>query len=279
MKTKQLLVVLVALIAAASLPAQIFVGLNKGIHYTQTGAGTVTANNPTPYNVTADVSGTGVTASIPVGPIRATAPNMIVYSMSYDPGWGGWSYESTPAPDLGTFNMTYPNGTWTLEAGGNSWNLSLTGDLYPNNPVASFSSGTWSGGQLYLSAAEAAAGFTVTTNTFSTNYSAGYSYIGINVGSYSAENFPGLTAQSVTLTVPGGALSPGSHTLSIDFNRLTAMDTSVSGYTAVIGYNANTNLTIQVEAIPEPATWAAILTGGLNLLLVMAWRRRRPVRG
>lgn len=278
MKTKRLVPVLVALIAATSLPAQIFVSLNKGIHYTQTGVSTVTPNNPTPYNFNADVSGTGVTASFPAGPIQATAPNMIGYTMTYDPSWGGWQYESTPAPDLGTFNMTYPNGTWALAAGGNTWNLSLTGDLYPNFPVATFSAGTWTGGQLYLSAAEAAAGFTITTNTFTDNFSAGMSYVGMNLGSLESNNYPALTANSVTLVVPGGALAPGSHELSIDFNRLTALDNTVSGYVAVIGYNANTNLMIQVEAIPEPATWAAMLAGGLNLLGFMAWRRRRQPR-
>lgn len=278
MKTKRLVPVLVALIAATSLPAQVFVGLNKGIHYTQTGVSTVTPNNPTPYNLNTDVSGDGVTASFPAGPIQATAPNMIVYTMTYDSAWGGWEYESTPVPDLSTFNLTFPNGTWALAAGGNTWNLSLSGDLYPNFPVATFSAGTWSGGQLYLSASEAAEGFTITTNTFTDNFSAGLSYVGMSLGSLESSNYPALTANSVTLVVPGGSLAPGSHELSIDFNRLTALDNTVSGYVAVIGYNANTNLTIQVEAIPEPATWAAMLAGGLNLLGFMAWRRRRQPR-
>jgi hypothetical protein len=76
------------------------------------------------------------------------------------------------------------------------------------------------------------------------------------------------------LNVPGGALGAGAHYLSMDFNRLLAQDNSVGGYVALIGYNANTNLTIQVEAIPEPSTYAAIY-GALALAGVMLLRHRR----
>jgi hypothetical protein len=273
MKSRQLLPVLAAMFMATSLPAQIYVSVNKGIHYTQTGASTVNPNNPTPYSVNADISGSGLSALIPTGPNQVTPSTSVPYSLAYDSGREGWNYGSG-AMSLASLQSTYPNGGWTLEAGGNTWNLSLTGDLYPNAPVATFSAGTWSGSILYLTAAEAAAGFTVTTSAFTTNYSAGNSYVGLFLENLSAENFPTFTAPSVMLNVPGGALGAGAHYLSMDFNRLLAQDNSVGGYVALIGYNANTNLTIQVEAIPEPSTYAAIY-GALALAGVMLLRHRR----
>lgn len=272
MKTKIMLVAAV-LAAAGSLPAQIYVTVNKGIHYTQTNTGTVTANDPTPYSVNADISGSGLSTSIPTGPNQVTPSIGGPYGLAYDSGRDGWNYNSG-GMGLSLLDSTYPNGSWTLESGGNTWNLSLTGDLYPNAPIATFSAGTWSGGILNLSAAEAAAGFTITTNVFSTNFLSGNSYIGMFLENLSAENFPTFTASSVTLNVAGGALSAGTHNLSMDFQRMMGTDSSVSGYVAMVGYNANTNLTIQVEAIPEPSTYAAIF-GGVALLGVMWHRRRR----
>lgn len=273
MKTKQLLPVLVSMVVATSLPAQIYVSVNKGIHYTQTGASTVTPNNPTPYSVNADISGTGLSTLIPTGPNQVTPSTAVTYGLTYDSGKQGWNYNSG-GMSLSLLDTTFPNGGWTLEAGGNTWNLSLTGDLYPNYPVATFSAGTWSGGVLNLTAAEAAAGFTVSTNVFTTNYVSGSSYIGVFLENLSAENFPTFTASSVTLNVPGGSLAAGTHNLSMDFQSILAMDSSVGGYVALTGYNANTNLTIQVEAIPEPSAYAAI-AGVLALAGVLIRRRCR----
>lgn len=273
MKTRRIPMALAAAMAVSSLSAQIYVSVNKGIHYTQTDTGTVTLNSPTGYSFNADISGDGLSTLVPSGPNQVTPSTAVPYALAYDAGRSGWNYNSGGLT-LSALNTTYPNGNWTLEAGGNTWGpMALTGDLYPNAPVAVFSAGTWSGGVLHLSAAEAAAGFSVTAGTFTTNYSSGNSYVGLFLESMSAENMPTFTAPSVTLNVAGGALSPGSHTLSMDFQRLVATDTSVGGYVAVLGYNANTNLTIQVDAIPEPSAYAA--AAGVLALIVAALRRRR----
>lgn len=273
MKSRHLLPVLAAMFLAASLPAQIYVSVNKGIHYTQTDASTVNPSGPTPYSVNADISGSGLTASIPTGPNQVTPSTAVPYGLTYDAGRQGWNYQQGNMSQT-TLDTIYPNGSWALEAGGNTWNLSLTGDLYPNAPVATFSAGTWSGGILYLTPAEATAGFTVTTSAFTTNYSAGNSYVGLFLENLSAENFPTFTAPSVTLNVSGGVLGAGMHNLSMDFQSIVAQNNSVGGYVALVGYNANTNLAIQVEAIPEPSTYAAIF-GALALAGVMIHRRRR----
>ncbi len=204
---------------------------------------------------------------------QQAAPSSGPYGLTYYLSKDGWNYDSG-AMSQPTFDITYSSGIWTLEAGGNIWNLSLTGDLYPNAPIASFSAGTWSGGVLNLTSAEAAAGFSVTTNVFSTNFLSGSGFVGVNLGNLSAENFPTFTTPSVTLNVAGGALGAGTHYLSMDFQRIIAMDSLVSGYVALVGYNANTNLTIQVEAIPEPSSYAAIF-GVLALLGVLIRRRGR----
>jgi hypothetical protein len=261
------------MMAVTSLPAQTYVSINKGIHYTQTGASTVTLNNPTPYSVNADISGTGLSTLIPTGPNQVTPSVGGPYGLIYDSGKQGWNYNSG-GMSQSLLDSTYPNGAWTLESGGNTWNLSLNGDLYPNAPIATFSAGTWSGGILNLTAAEAAAGFTVTTNVFGTNFLSGSSYVGLFLENLSAENFPTFTTSSVTLNVSGGTLGAGTHNLSMDFQRMLGMDNSISGYVALIGYNANTNLTIQVEAIPEPSTYATIF-GALALLGVLIRRRGR----
>jgi hypothetical protein len=273
-KTHSLPPLLAALALAVPLPAQTYVVVNKGIHYVQTDSTTVSPEGATPYSVVADISGSGLSASVPTGPNRFTPPTATAYPLAYSAERSGWNYES---PDLApaTLDSLYPNGTWALEAGGNTWNLALTGNLYPNAPVATFSAGTWTGGRLLLSAAEAAAGFSVTTSAFTTNYSAGNSFVGLSIGSIGTDNAPTFTTSALTLNVAGGALAPGTHRLGIDFNRLMVMDDSVAGYIAIVGYNTNTNVTIEVQGIPEPSAFAAV-AGALGLVGA-ALRRRRAV--
>ena len=121
--------------------------------------------------------------------------------------------------------------------------------------------------------------FTVTTNSFATNFSASSNHIGISGDSFNtnvnAESFNDadgvLTYNIAAASFLGGS---SSKSLELEFNNIIDFYTNTpdAGNTAVSAFTSATKISIQV--IPEPSTYAAIF-GALALAGAMLHRRRR----
>lgn len=277
MKTRTLVVVLVSAILPCGLVAQAvdFVGVVKIREYNQTGAAT-TVEPSNPWSFEGFIDGTGLTGSFPSGPNTLTPSGGSAGNFIYDSGDSNWVYSGNSSfSSQAALDTAFANGTYNLTVGGISFSLGLTGDLYPNMPLATVSAGTWTGGLLQLTAAQALAGFSITSNTFTSWQTGGMSRVGIwgDGPSYSQDANTDAAA-FLTMNVAGGALTVGNtYSFTVEFIRLTEMSTALgTNALGVAGYVTNTTFSVQV--IPEPSTYAVIF-GALALAGVMIHRRRR----
>ena len=266
-----------------------------------------------PYQFRVHVEGTDLgalatpTFAAPAGSsyLNGTDPilGQMVYNASGDE-WGrtfyyGSKYSATGGPPGGAgpggIDGLFNNGAYTLTVDSTAVNLNLgaaaNADIYPNVPVATLSAGTWAGGgvnTLYLNTDQA---LTISTSTFTDFYTNGYlSHIGLficNNGSDFVELesfsdntlFPGeLTTDSLSTTLNAFSLTGGqSYLVEIEFNVVVDTSDELSGVLGVALFTSRTQFYIQaVSAVPEPATYAAIL-GAVALVGVMVTRRRRLV--
>ena len=163
------------------------------------------------------------------------------------------SYLSQSALDT-----AFPNGTYALKpSSGSSFNLALTGNLYPNTPQ--ISGGTWnSSGQLVVDSTQ--------SNTISFNLFTGYATAGIlghmsfqlqsfdgSTVSIDAQQFSNTTASAMTsYTLPAGTLQPGSvYEGTIEFTTAVADNTTaISGYTAATIYTTQTYFILVTSGTP-----------------------------
>ncbi|MDP2136619.1 MAG: PEP-CTERM sorting domain-containing protein [Candidatus Didemnitutus sp.] len=282
MKTRAVVVLLVSTsILVGGLLAQSVdvVPVLKVHEYNQTDATTTAEKAVNPWAFEVFIDGTGLTASFPSGTNSFTPQGGSAGLFVFDSGNQHWSYQGNASfADQAALDAAFPNGTQSLIVGGIPFTLSLAGNLYPNTPLATASAGTWTGGLLQLTAAQASAGFSITSNTFTGWANDGSFRIGIwGDGSSYSQDVETYAANFLAMNVAGGALTAGNtYSFTVEFMRFTDSDTSLQptlGVNAlgVAGYVINTSFSVQV--IPEPSTYAAIL-GGLALAGVV-WRRRQ----
>ena len=112
----------------------------------------------------------------------------------------------------------FANGTYTFVVQGTTIPLDLTGNAYPNTPLATLTGGVWSNGQYFINPSNA---LTIVTSTF-TNYGSNVNgYISINVnGAGVALSVHSLSPQGnpLTYTIPANTL-PGGQANQVQ-NRL-----------------------------------------------------------
>lgn len=207
-------------------------------------------------------------------------------------GSGAWG-AGTGGTGTGGMDGWFNNGSYTITVDGVTVNLQLGGagnvDAYPNTPIATLSAGTWSGGglpQLNVNPNEA---LTINTGTFSNFGTAGYvSGIGLYIGNNGNDIVDMLSLSTNVLGEPGvfstdslahtfnaGSLVAGTtYYVEIEYFNTTEVKNvaELDGALAIATFTARTQFAI--HAVPEPATYAAIL-GALVLVCVVAVRRRR----
>jgi hypothetical protein len=189
-------------------------------------------------------------AAAATGTISYMPPGGTAQPMPLDTTKGAY-YVHTGFGGQNGLNTNYPNGTYQLTFNGQTSAVSLTGDTYPNVPVATVSTGTWSNGTLFVSAGQAV---TISIN-FTTNYNPGNAHSSITLsGAYSATSDTGtnFSVSQLSLTIPATALQTGQVVnvkLDLD-NLVTANLTSVPGFIVAALYEQETSFLIQGGSAP-----------------------------
>jgi hypothetical protein len=104
----------------------------------------------------------GLSQIFPASSISLSKPDNSTVGLSFDGNY--WVLDSEFI-NYATLVASFPGGSYRFNIGADSVPISLGADHYPNQPVVTPSAGTWVGGKLRITASEAAAGFTLTTNS------------------------------------------------------------------------------------------------------------------
>lgn len=284
MKAKTTLFVALALGMAVGLSAQTvnYVVISRTHEFAQTSTGTAESANP--WNVAAFVVGSGLTPTNPITAASFDGPDPAAGTLSYHTGtsMNTWEYEVDYAsPD--TMYGAFPNGDYDFTLGDYKTPMvTLTSTLFPNTPVWSLTGGTggWVNNVFRVDPTQA---LQFQTNVFSTNFVSGETRIGWDISGNSYNNGNGMgdmVNNQITINIPAGSLIAGStYDLYLEFGR--TVDQEILSSTGNTGLdNAKlvamlmTATNLQITAVPEPSTYAAIL-GALVLAGVVVVRRRK----
>ena len=146
-----------------------YVLVYKDVDYLQTNATTVIVN-PTPvgpdyggpYGFQSDVIGLNIggitppSLTLPAGSTfndtNEFAGHLAYNAQGYNPDGPTWAFGLTSADDWGASSQAeldslFANGTYTFLVQGTAIPLGLTGNAYPNTPIATLTGGAWSNGQ------------------------------------------------------------------------------------------------------------------------------------
>lgn len=287
MKSLLTFLALLSITAVASAQTVSYVVISKSHSYSQSSWGTPTESTTTPWEFGAFVVGSGLTASNPITSASFTSVSGGTVgsgSLAFDvKEWEaeyGYSLQAQLQGAFfdGNYTMTL-NGTYTTPT------RNLTSTLYPNNPQFTLLSGTagWSGNILVV---DPTTELVFSTGTFSTNFSTGFTRIGWDVsgnGYFDSNGMGDFSSNTATITIPAGSLIAGNnYDLYAEFGRI--IDQGVLTGTGITGLDSatfatilHTSANIQLYAVPEPASYAAVL-GTLVLVGVAVQRRRRDSR-
>ena len=249
--------------------------VTKAADHSQTDVGTTAFNSSIGYSFISEVietSGSTLNAGNP-----ATAPsfdNGSPTSLAWNASLGNWHFEDSGHATQGALDAAYANGSYTFNFDGDSAAVSLTGDLYSNVASATMSAGSWSGGEFNVNVNDA---FSITTNTWTTNFLEGSSRINISIDGNSFENDSDNSGSgsSHSMSINAFDLTSGeSYEVTLSFDRI--VNSADLGATGMNNLHSNyTNITtFTINAVPEPSTWA-VLTGILALGFTVVRRRAR----
>lgn len=293
-----------ASISQAQTVNSIFIG--KGVANVQTDDTTVTPNNiVTPTNGGAysfGISVTGPDLGAPTLTLAAGSTHASEYPDAYnlgvlgyntddaswqygDPNYNNWGATSAATIDTlfatGDYTVSSPDfADVTLTLGTALANIS---NVVSTTPTFSLTGGTWSGG-VYL--VDPTQQVTITTNAF-TGFS---SNLDGHIGFYIFNNGPAGAVYEedrfysddngannfISYTInPNTLVSGQTYTVEAGFSGVTDLDTTLgTGPTApLVGAYMEVATSFQLQAVPEPSTYAAI-AGALVLGIVMLRRRK-----
>lgn len=298
MKTRMLLVLAAVVGFRLSLPAQTveFVVVDRQANFIQTASGSASLDGATPYEFVVDVQGQNLNAPAFVFTFKKpgdATTNYASYERDTGKEWQAPLSGTGEFASMGALHSAFPDGAYTIQTTGFS-NASLsipnlvgsTNDGFGNTPfVTATQDGVpvaWFSNRMIIDPTKS---LLIQSNAFTTNYVEGNSRIGLGVSGngfdqqVTNETVPGnftFSGNSVQLLITGGTLSAGQiYHGDLEFNNVVSslVDlSSIYGGSAkgVSVYTAYTNF--QIQAVPEPATyaaWAALIALGAAL------RRRR----
>jgi hypothetical protein len=246
------------------------VQVSKTIQYVQTNATTAVVGpiqtSPGyggPYGFSADVLGTNIGNISPPALELASGstfddPENFDGYLAYNSDGGFppysslWAFGLVSSNDWGAesqeeIDTLFANGTYTFTVQGRTIPLNLTGNVYPNTPIATLTGGSWRGCQYVMDASNA---LTITTSVF-TNYA---DYVDgritiITTSGYSAmcSHSSDPSSDSLTYTLPANSLDSGqSYPLSfgIAFDSFVDTNADLPGSYNCAYYDVATMFTI-----------------------------------
>lgn len=249
---------LLFLASAAGLLAQgRFAVLNKHRAFQQTGTTTTAAHPTTPFAFSASIEGT---ATNPAAPNSVTLPNGgATRALTYSVQDEEWLIEQE-FPSQAALNTAYPNGTYTFTIGGRNASVALTGDQYPNAPVATLSQGTFNAnGTLSFDRTQP---LTITIS-FGAGFVAGRSRLAIEIDGAGIERdasteASGFTQSQLSLVLPANTVPAGAQlSIQLEANQILGLDTtSVTGFTVAGVYSTHTEITAMASGGGGPVPGA-----------------------
>ncbi|MDB6116184.1 MAG: motif protein [Lacunisphaera sp.] len=272
MKTLRPFLLICTLALAAGVSAQTITGYGviKTLYVTQTTSGAPGITDAQPYALNAYVFGSGLTSGYTFTPFGGSAVGLTVSggnSASFDSSSYATAGDLNTAYAEGVYSMTFPNGQ--VAQGANLPNFA--GDLYPTFADATIG-GTWSGNRLQVNNA---GNYTLTFNFSSMTADDSLS---INIRNSSDvtvySNFANFGSNTNTFVINSGTLAAGqTYYAELRFNNnFINYNTPFSVANGDVGFTTSNNF--EIQAIPEPSTYAAIL-GTVALAGVMIQRRRQ----
>lgn len=291
MKTRMLLVIAAVVGFRLTLPAQTvqFIVVDRQTNYVQTTAGTAAFNGATPYEFTIDLNGASLPSTGFSFDFKKPGDASTVYTgYERDVGkeWQAPSGLTGQFSSMANLHSMFPDGSYTLLVTGfPNTTLSIpnligsTNDGFGNMPFVTATQDSlpvaWSGNRMIVDPTK---DLLLQSNVFGTNYAAGQGRIGLMVSGDTVnqestnEITPGsftFSGNSVQLLVAGGTLTSGqTYYGNLEFNNIVTslVDLSATYGAGAQGVSVYTAMTkFEVQAVPEPATyaaWAALLALG-----------------
>lgn len=267
-------VLALAFVAGASAQTITGYGVIKVYNGVQTTAGGGLADaSAQPHAITSYVFGSGLTGTYSFTPTSGTQ-NGVPKILTTTSTSGAFEEAFASSSDLNTaygdsaYTMAIPNGSAfdsaTLQA--------FPGDAYPEEPL--IIGGTWTGGLLQIDPTQS---YLLTFSSFSSFTSDdSYALTIRNSGDTTVASGSWNTAGTTTFLIAANTLTAGqTYDANLRFNNnFINYDNPFSGANGNIGYTTSNDF--QIQAIPEPSTYAAIL-GAVALAGVAIHRRRRAV--
>ncbi len=278
MKATHAALLLLTLAAAAGVSAQTITGygVTKVYNGSQTSAVSgLIDSSVQPHAITAYVNGSGLAGTYSFTPASGSEIG-IAKNLTITGGATSAQFEQTFTSGL-DLNNAYGNNSAYGMAIPNSTAFDTATlpafpavDAYPDEPL--ISGGTWVGGLLQIDPTQ---NYTLTFSSFASFVSDDSYGIKIEDSGQSAVT-SGFwnTAETTTFLITAGTLTAGQiYTADLRFNNnFINYNNPFAGANGNVGYTISN--TFQIQAIPEPSTYAAIF-GVLALAGVMIRRRRR----
>ena len=195
------------------------------------------------------VEGDGLSANSPFSSVTVQATS-VSKSLAFEDG--RWNFEEDLiGVSQAQYSGTYPDGNYTMSAGGEAVTVSLSSS-YPNQPVMTFNHDNWQGGELVLTAEQAKSDCSLATNQ-----SDGDGFVTLEIVDLDTDedivdivrNTGGQTGGAISHNIQGNTLKPGHrYEVYAEFDQVVDFNfNGLDGGTTFAVASAGTKITIRVQ--------------------------------